>query len=63
MEAKNLIRLWAIVSIVVIAGLSLFHRYVEDKTPSRSVKDALMEYGRGTKWAVTKLVELRRSRA
>ncbi|MFW6385059.1 MAG: hypothetical protein ACOCY7_02865 [Halodesulfurarchaeum sp.] len=61
MEMRKIIRLWVLVSIVSITGLTLFHRYVEDKTTTRSMKDALTEYGRATRWLVKQIVKMRRS--
>lgn len=60
MEVRKYIRLWVLLSIVLITGLFLFHRFVEGKTTIRSVNDALDEYGSTMTWVVDRGFEVKK---
>ena len=60
MGVTKYIRLWALLSIVTIAGLFLFHRFVEGKTMIRSVNDALDEYGSTMTWVIDRGFEVKK---
>ncbi|MFB6114481.1 MAG: hypothetical protein ABEJ58_10330 [Halodesulfurarchaeum sp.] len=62
MDVKRIIKLWLVVSVMAIGGLTLFHRFVEDKTPLRSVTDASKEYGTAMKWLAERAIEAREMR-
>ncbi|MFB6267330.1 MAG: hypothetical protein ABEI31_06705 [Halodesulfurarchaeum sp.] len=56
MSVKRLFRLWAVASTLAFGGLYLFHRYVEEKSNWRSLREAGGEYLRGMRWVSRRLL-------
>ena len=51
MSLTRSIKRFVLLSLVAITGLTLFHRYVEQKSTSRSVSDATKQYVGFLRWA------------
>lgn len=60
-NTSTYIRGFLVTTLLVVTGLTAYHRYVEEKPLFRSLREATSEYARAVRWVARQSIRVRRA--
>ena len=60
-NTNTYIRGFLVTTLLVVTGLTAYHRYIEEKPLFRSLREATTEYVRAVRWVARQSIRVRRA--